>query len=476
MGEVTSSIFPVTFNKSLRVETRTERLSSDGGVIVLREIDQRLQITQDLVRNLRDPRDPNTTIHPLIELIRTRIYLIAQGWNDANDADSLRHDPAFVTAVSQKKGQTPLKPNNTDHRMRNGLASQPTLSRLTEILTSADNRYALQNNLIESARKSINANRKHRYQRFTIDLDSLPIMTYGHQYGSVYNGYYQYTCFHPFVAMLAETGHILDIKLRPGNVHSADGLSDFLFPLIDDVQGKIGIVASVRGDAAMPSEDVMSELERRRIGYVFRLKTNAVLKRLAEPYLNLDPEDGFGDRVERTVELSYQAESWSRPRRLVLVIVENAQGDLFEPYNYFFLITDWSENEMSGFELMEFYRQRGTMERWIGEFKDVFEPALSCSARPRQTGNTVPKFRDDLACNEVLLLLYASAYNLLNTARRLMEKATKEGWSLRRFREQVLKIAIHFTLHARRIQAWITRSAAELWLLLGLRITKLHPI
>ncbi len=476
MGEVTSSIFPVIFNKSLKVETRPERLSSDGGAIVLREIDQRLQITQDLVCNLRDPRDPNTTIHPLIELIRTRIYLIAQGWNDANNADSLRHDPAFVTAVSQKKGQTLLKPDNKDRRIPDGLPSQPTLSRLTEMLASEENRNALQNNLIGSARRSIKAIRKHRYQRFTIDIDSLPIETYGHQDGSKYNGYYKHTCYHPIIGMLAETGDILDVKLRSGNVHSADGLSDFLFPMIDDVQGKIGIVASVRGDAAMPNEADMSELERRRIGYVFRLKTNAVLKRLAEPYLNLDTEDGFGDRVERTIELSYQAESWSRPRRLVLVIVENAQVDLFEPYNYFFLITDWSENETSGFELLEFYRQRGTMERWIGEFKDVLEPALSCSARPRQTGNTVPKFRDDLACNEALLLLYASACNLLNTARRLMEKATKEGWSLRRFREQVLKIAIHFTLHARQIQAWITRSAAELWLLLGLRIIKLHPI
>src|SRR3990170_3760802 len=115
MGEVTSSIFPVTFNKSLRVETRMERLSSDGGAIVLREIDQRLQITQDLVRNLRDPRDPNTTIHPLIELIRTRIYLIAQGWNDANDADSLRHDPALVNAVSPPQKKTPHQHTKTQN-------------------------------------------------------------------------------------------------------------------------------------------------------------------------------------------------------------------------------------------------------------------------------------------------------------------------------------------------------------------------
>jgi len=293
----------------------------------------------------------------------------------------------------------------------------------------------------------------------------------------VYNGYYKYTCHHPIAAMLAETGDILDIKLRPGNVHSADGLSDFLFPLIDDVEGKIGLVASVRGDAAMPNENDMSELERRRIGYCFRIKSNAVLKRMAKPYLAYIRENRANDQNEWTVELSYQAEKWSKPRRIVLVIVkEKKQIDVFEPFNYFFLVTSWAEDQMSGSELLYFYRQRGTMERWIGEFKDVLEPALSCAARQRKTSNTVSKFRDDLACNEALLLLYASAYNLLNTARRLMEKATGEGWSLRRFREQVLKTAMHFTLHARQIKAWITRSSAELWQLLGLRIARLHPI
>ena len=475
MGELTKSLFPVTFNKSLKVETRPEMLSSDGGVIALREIDERLKLTDRLVDKLTDPRDPNTITYLLPELIRARLYLLAQGWNDADDADSLRHDPAFVTAVSQQKGQTPLKPENVNLRMSNGLASQPTMSRLTEMLASDENRNALRKNLIGSIQRSIKATRKHRFRYFTIDIDSLPIETYGQQDGSVYNGYYKYTCYHPIAAMLAETGDILDIKLRPGNVHSAHGLGDFLFPLIDDVEGKIGLVASVRGDAAMPNEDDLSELERRHIGYCFRLKSNAVLKRLAEPYLDNIPEDRPDDRNEWTVELSYQAESWSKPRRIVMIIVERDQLDLFEPYNYFFLITAWTEEQMSGFDLLDFYRQRGTMERWIGEFKDVLRPSLSCSSRRRKNGNTT-KDRDDLACNEALLLLYASAYNLLNIARRLMEKATGKGWSLRRFREQVLKTAMHFTLHSRRIWAWMTRSSADLWRLLGLRIAKLHPV
>ena len=277
MGEATSSLFATTFNKSLKVETRPEMLSSDGGVIALREIDERLKITESLIADLVDPRDQNTTTYLLPELIRTRLYLIAQGWKDTDDADSLRNDPAFVTAVSQQKGQTPLKPENVNLRMPDGLASQPTLSRLTQILSSDENREALRKNLVESTKSAILGNRMHRYRYITIDIDSMPIETFGHQDGSKYNGYYQHTCYHPIVAMLAETSDILDIKLRPGNVHSADGLTDFLFPLIDDVEGKIGLVTSVRGDAAMPNDADLSELESRGIGYAFRLKSNAIL-------------------------------------------------------------------------------------------------------------------------------------------------------------------------------------------------------
>jgi len=475
MGEKSSTLFPITFNKSLVVDTREERLSADGGAVILREIDQRLHITQYLAENLHDPRDPNTTIHPLVELLRTRLYLIAQGWKDADDADKLRNDPAIRTAVSTRKGQDPIKPENKEDNSSKPIPSQPTLSRLLEILADPNNRKVLRQSLIQAAKDSIRARRRHRFQQCTIDIDSFPIPTYGHQDGSAYNGYYQYNCYHILVATLAETGDILDIQLRQGNVSSAHELDDFLFPLIAEVEAAIAKVVSVRGDAAMPSEPILSGLEERRIGYCFRVKSNPVLERSAQPYLdNLPPYQPESQR-EWTAELAYQAESWSHSRRIAMVIVEQKQIDLFEPFNHFFLVTDWTEEQISGSDLLDFYRQRGTMERWIGEFQDVLQPSLSCASRPRKNGERTTQ-RDDFACNEALLLLYALAYNLLNIVRRLMEKATRQGWSLRRVREQVLKTAVHFTLHARRIWAWVARPAAQLWTLLGRQITRLHPV
>ena len=466
MGERTSCIFPITFNQSLVVETREEKLSSDGGAILLREIDQKLQILQDLVNNLDDPRHPSKITHPLIELLRTRVYLIAQGWKDADDADKLRDDPAILTAVSSRKGTKPLKSNKESANVLQTMASQPTLSRLLEYLADPHNRKALRKFLIKAAKASLRAMGITKFTHCTIDIDSFAITIYGHQAGGNFNGYYKDTCYHILVAMLAETGDILDIQLREGNVASADQLDEFLFPLIEEVKQNLGDSVSVRGDAGMPSEPIMSELEARGKGYCFRVKSNSVLEILAKPYLDNLPPRQPNNMREWVAELKYQAVSWSHPRRIVMVVVEQEQIDLFEPHNHFFLVTDWNMEQISGAELLEFYRQRGTMERWIGEFKDVLQPSLSCASRPRNKSEQ-PIKRDDFACNEALLLLHALAYNLLNIVRRMMEQATDEAWSLRRVREQVLKAAVHFTLHARRIWAWVAKPAACLWNKLG---------
>lgn len=475
MGETNSSLFTTTFNNSLKVEVRPDRLSSDGGVIILRELDERLGIIYNLVSQIIDPRNPSLIKYDLSELIRTRLFLIAQGWNDGDDADKLRNDPAFVLAASMDTGQTALLPANSPEEKQNGLASQPTLSRLTELLSTETNLAALRRSLIETARKSILSVRGHRFQHFTIDIDSFPIDTYGNQEGSKYNGYYHETCYHPLVAMIAETGDILDIKLRPGNVYTSDGLEDFLFPLIDKVEGMIGMIPAVRGDAGMPSEPVLHKLEEHRVGYAFRIKSNSVLKKMAAPVLDSLKKQGAKDFGEMTVELSYQAESWSQSRRIVLVIIEKGQQDLFEPYRYFFLLTNWTEEELSSFDLLEYYRQRGTMERWIGEFKNVINPALSCSGRPRP-GTKKSHDRDDLSCNQSLLLLYALGYNLLNLCRNLMCQQTGKGWSIGRFREQVLKTGVRIVFHARQIHICIMESAASLWRIMERAFMKFHPI
>ena len=154
-------------------------------------------------------------------------------------------------------------------------------------------------------------------------------------------------------------------------------------------------------------------------------------------------------------EASYRAQSWSRPRRVVLVVLERP-GDLF--LDHFWLVTSLDADAMPGEDLLEMYRQRGSAENHMGELMDVFAPALSSSPRPKShyRDHSLPARPaeaptiDAFAHNEVILLLNALAYNIAHVGRVLLATATREGWSLRRFRERVLRTAARVLIHGRR--------------------------
>jgi hypothetical protein len=473
MGEEATP-FSVEFNGSLRVESRSERLTSEAGAVILREVAERLGIVPWMVERLHDPRNPRLITHPLAELLHTSVLLIAQGWRDRDDADALRDDAALRLSVSTRRGISPLLGPEIDEdvaRSKNppvpeGLASQPTLSRLGRVLADDQNRKVLHESLLETAARRVKASRGgHRMRYASIDVDGLPIDVHGHQPGSEYNGHYHARIYHPIVASLAETGDLVDLRLREGNVHSAEGALEFVLEVVERVEKKLCQVASVRMDAGFPEEKLLAGLENRRTPYVARVRNNAVLNRMAEPFL-VRPV-GRPPKEQRTWfhERSYQAEGWSRPRRVVLVVMERTD-ELF--LHHFWLITSWSAEEMPAEDLLELYRERGTAEGYYGELKSVLDPALSSS--PRQKSHyrgAVPEKRtaagDAFAQNEVILLLNALAYNLAHAARALMEKASGEGWSLMRLRERVLRVAARVLVHGRRATLVIGRASAELW-------------
>ncbi|WP_371039483.1 transposase, partial [Rhodosalinus sp. FB01] len=141
MGETLQPV-AAGFNRSLRVESRAERLTSDAGAVVLREIMERSGIVEWMNPQLTDPRRREDVVHDLPSLIRTSVLLAAQGWRDHDDADALRDDPAFRLAASSASGRTPL---DRPH----GLASQPTLSRFTAIMAEPSNRSVLRKAALE---------------------------------------------------------------------------------------------------------------------------------------------------------------------------------------------------------------------------------------------------------------------------------------------------------------------------------------
>jgi hypothetical protein len=475
MGE-NLPLFQASFNSYLKIESRPERLSGEAGSVVLREVVERLGIVEWLSKRLVDPRNSDLVTHPLPELLHTSLFLLGQGWQDQDDADHLRDDPAMRVSVSTRKGADPLQNPEQGSAVPDGLASQPTLSRLFSTLGIKHNRSVLRSSLLETASRRIRSMRGgSRLRYMTIDIDSVPIEVHGHQPGSEYNAHYHGRIYHPLVALCAQTGDILDLKLRPGKVHTADGGLDFILPLIDEVENEICQVASVRFDAGFPEDELLSALEDRGIGYVARIKNNPVLAGMADPYLVRPP--GRPPAQPRTWfhEMSYRAESWSCERRVVLVVLERP-GELF--LDYFWLITNWSEEQMDGASLLDKYRERGSAEGRLGELKDALAPALSSSPRTKSHyRGKEPKKRydpcDAFAHNEAILLMNALAYNVVHAVRALLERATGCGWSLKRVRERVLKAAARLLIHSRYVTMVISPGVAKLWQALWKKLSRL---
>ena len=469
MGEK-QLLFTASFNRSLAVECRPERLSGDAGAILLREVLERSRIVEWLGDRLVDPRDPAQVTYSLPDLLRTAIILPGQGWGDQDDADALRYDAALRLAVSGRRGDGVLAPQNH-------LASQPTLSRLNGLLSTESNRRGLREGQVEFAGRRIRSmNGGRRVPSLAIDVDSLPIEVHGEQVRSEWNGHYHQRMYHPLVASVGETGDMLDAVLRPGSAHTAEGALEFVLDLVDRVEGRrsdgsqsadggLCDKALVRMDAGFPCEPTLAGLEKRGTPYVARVRNNAVLDRMAQPYLKrpagrppLEPRIWFHEAM-------YLAKSWSRPRRVVCVVLEKPDELLLD---HFWLITNMQEADKPAEALLQLYRQRGKAEGHMGEFMDVLAPALSSASRSKSNyrgRKTIswPSTCDAFARNETILLLNLLAYEVLHAARCLMEAATGDGWSLRRLRERVLKAAARVLLHGRRVTMVVVETAAVHW-------------
>jgi hypothetical protein len=199
-------------------------------------------------------------------MVRQRVYQIAAGYEDCNDADFLRIDPALRLAIG--KGDE-------------AGASQSRLSRLeNEVLCTEAGLQALGNSLTRSNDALM---RRKKKQRLIVDVDSTEDPAHGKQEHVSFNGHFGKNCFHPLFAFTSD-GDCLRAKLRPGNVHSAEGVLEFLDPIVKRHRSRF-ILFWLRGDAAFADPEVYEYCEGERVTYFIRLPANAVLNRLIEPYL-----------------------------------------------------------------------------------------------------------------------------------------------------------------------------------------------
>ena len=265
--------------------------------------------------------------------------------------------------------------------------------------------------------------------RIVLDMDSTEVAVYGQQEESAYNGHFESTCYHPLLLFNRE-GDCLAAKLRPGNVHSADGWEELLLPgdLVSWQQAQ-GKEVVFRGDAAFAKPELYEALEERDVNYAIRLPANDNLQRnirelLTRPVGRPSQKPGF-----RFKSFLYQAASWTVARRVVAK-VEFHCDELFPRVG--FIVTNLGTSSRA---VVRFYNKRGTAEQWIKEGKQaVAMTRLSCH-----------RFR----ANEVRLWLSLIAYNLGNLWRRLALPTRVATWSLTSLQQRLVKTGGQLIKHAR---------------------------
>lgn len=366
------------------------RLTSDAGVLVLAEIDRRLGICERLARCIEDPRAPERIRHQLAEMIRFRALLIAAGYADANDCDALRTDPAFKMAVGR------LPESGAD------LCSQPTMTRL-ENLPGPVALKRMMAAMVELFCDSFAAVPR----RIVLDIDDSEDRVHGGQQLSLFHAHYDGRCFLPIHIYEATTGRPVAVILRPGKTPDGTEVALVLRHVVRAIRARWPRVdIMVRGDSHYARPEAMDWLERNRIGYVFGLAGNTVLRgrvgALAEDAA-LGRVAGEAEKVRRFAEFRYAARTWKVERRIVARIEASAQGA-----DSRFIVTNLTGTPKALYETV--YCARGQMENRIKAHKlHLASDRTSCSKA---------------TANQFRLLIHTAAYWLLHTLRGLAPKTS----------------------------------------------------
>jgi len=391
------------FNHQIKLSNDGGSLSSDTGEFIFREFDEKIGFSKTLAQHLSLKDTRAYFIHSNENLLRQKIYQIIAGYSEDDAADQLTNDPVFTQILG-----TPA------------LASQPSLSRF---FRRFDQQSMAQ---LEQANQEL-VDKVHQFREskaLIFDLDSTHSDTYGNQESAAYNSHYGTVGFHPLVAFDGVTGDFLKAKLRPGNVYTSNGVVEFIQPLIEHYNEKFPeTISFVRGDSGFAVPDLYDLCEKESVYYAIRLKSNANLQRIAE---EIHPSSMPSDVTKTECyfeETTYQAKSWSKPRKVIVKSVRPA-GELF--FNHSFIVTNLVD-AFSPKDIVLTYQKRGTMENYIKEAKNGF---------------WLDKMNShSFQVNEVKMMLSLLAYNLTNWLRTLCFPKEQKNIQIDTIRTRIIKVA-----------------------------------
>ena len=392
------------------------QITSDAGLLPLRSFDQRHRLTSDWAARLSDPRQDDRVRHDSLALLRQRIYQIVAGYEDANDAGRLRHDPLLQIVADQKLGHT--------------LGSQPTLSRWENSPSGRD--LVRLNDTWREQFIHLCGDEVRERGEILLDLDSTDDPTHGQQQLSFFNGAYGQHMYHPMLVFERHTGCLLAARLRPGNASSHASIVPMLLRLVPRLQSAFpGVKIKLRGDAGFAFPLLYQFCEFFGIEYAIGIPANCVFQRRAEPR-----QKQLKRRYRRTQvpqrsfsSFRHRARSWSHQRRICYKAEHSAAGT-----NLRFVVTNCAGRAS---EIFACYNDRGECENRIEEFKNGFRAdRLSCHR---------------FLANAFRLLLHGASYNLVNFFRLQLPQPWRSA-QIETLRAQLFKIGARVRQTARCIR------------------------
>ncbi|MGH7057882.1 MAG: IS1380 family transposase [Acetobacteraceae bacterium] len=379
---------PSVCRKKVSVGFDGGRLSSDGGVLLLRGVERKLGLARRLASCLRDKRDPDLIAHTIEEMLKLRMFAIAAGYEDADDCDSLRHDPIFKMAV----GRLP--------RTGEPLCSQPTMSRLENAPSKIEIARAMAAMVDQFC-----ASYRSAPASIALDIDDTCDAVHGHQQLSLFNAHYDERCFLPIHIYEGTSGKPVAVILRGGETPAGAEVRSILKHAIGRIRGhwpKVRIL--VRGDSHYGRMEAMEWCEEQGVDYIFGFAVNAVLKamtREAADALCVERALTSAAKLRSFASLSYGAKSWSKERRMIARIEATRQG-----LDIRYVVTSLKGTAQHLYEAV--YCGRGQAENFIKWHKAQLASDRTSCRDPR--------------ANQFRLILHTAAYWLMLTARNAIAK------------------------------------------------------
>jgi len=431
-------------------------ITSDGGALVLKKLEERTGIVRRFAACFTDYRNPKQIEHPLLDLILQRVFGLALGYEDLNDHDELRRDPMLAVALSKDDVKGEQRRREQDRGK--ALAGKSTLNRLE--LTAPDydgSPRQKESNQPETKKivvdpESIDALLVDLFleahaqapDRIILDLDATDDVLYGHQEGRFYHGYYRDYCYLPLYVFCGE--HLLGARLRSSNIDASADSVEELEPVVARLRQRWPAVKiQLRGDAGFCREKLMAWCEREGMDYIFGLAQNSRLKkRIEEQMAQAEKQYGETKAPARVFSEFFYAtqDTWSRQRRVVAKAEHLDKGA-----NPRFVVTSLSQEQMATQELYE----KGYCARGECPENRIKEQQLDLFADRTSTGK--------MWSNQLRLYFSSIAYVLLQTLRRTALAGTElEKAQCGTIRLKLLKIGALVRVTVRKI--WISLSEA----------------